>query len=441
MAVATEVTSRYRHGLAKQVTCPHCWERFAPEDVLWVASHADLMGDPRLGKEQMQRFLPTRFTVAGEALDARGFPCHMVACPKCHLHLPRSLLELQPLFYSIFGAQASGKSFYLAAMTWELRRILPMMFSMSFADSDPTFNRNINGYEESLFVNKRAKDAVPLGQLIEKTQLQGHLYETVLYGSQSVSYIRPFLFNLQPQAGHPNERKTAELAQVLCLYDNAGEHFEPGQDSTSNPTTRHLAKSRALFFVFDPTQDRRFRPHCRGLESGDAAEQNVLFRQEPILQEAATRIRRYAGLRNNQKHNRPLIVILSKYDLWSHLLGGAEIDDPWRAVSKGRVGSKQMDRPANALDVQKILDTSDRARSLLLRYCPEIVTAAEGFVRDVTYIPVSAIGWRGQLDEESGQIAIRPGDTQPYWVTVPFLYAMCRTVPGLIPALRRKSPQ
>jgi hypothetical protein len=34
-------------------------------------------------------------------------------------------------------------------------------------------------------------------------------------------------------------------------------------------------------------------------------------RQEPVLQEAAARIRRYAKLRQTEKHNRPLIVILA----------------------------------------------------------------------------------------------------------------------------------
>ena len=48
--------------LLARVTCPHCWHRFAPEDVLWVASHGALDTDPRLG-EAPRRFLPSRFTV------------------------------------------------------------------------------------------------------------------------------------------------------------------------------------------------------------------------------------------------------------------------------------------------------------------------------------------------------------------------------------------
>jgi len=38
--------------LLSQVTCPHCWDRFLPEQVLWISEHVDLLGDPLLGPEQ-----------------------------------------------------------------------------------------------------------------------------------------------------------------------------------------------------------------------------------------------------------------------------------------------------------------------------------------------------------------------------------------------------
>ena len=52
--------------------------------------------------------------------------------------------------------------------------------------------------------------------------------------------------------------------RALGLYDNAGEHFLPGRDTLGSPVTRHLARSRVLFFLFDPTQDPRFRKACSG---------------------------------------------------------------------------------------------------------------------------------------------------------------------------------
>src|SRR5205807_8359742 len=45
------------YGLVAAVTCPHCWHAFPPEQILWVAQHGELLGDPLLGPEKPRRFL------------------------------------------------------------------------------------------------------------------------------------------------------------------------------------------------------------------------------------------------------------------------------------------------------------------------------------------------------------------------------------------------
>src|SRR4051794_17403785 len=81
--------------LLSQVTCPHCCERFPPDEVLWISEHIDLLGDPLAGPERQQRFLPSRFTIDGDAIDARGMTCRTLACPRCHLPMPRAMLEME----------------------------------------------------------------------------------------------------------------------------------------------------------------------------------------------------------------------------------------------------------------------------------------------------------------------------------------------------------
>lgn len=421
-------------GILERVTCPHCWEQFPPEKTLWVAEHSDLLGDHRLGPEQPQRFLPTRFTVKGEAIDSKGFPCHQLACPNCHLSVPRPLLEMEPLFLSIFGAPASGKSYFLAAMTWELRRVLPLGFCTSFSDSDPVLNRNLNDYEESVFSGGSDNELVPLANLIRKTEEQGDLYDTVSFGNQTVSYPQPFLFSLQPQQGHPKVAKATMMSRVVTLYDNAGESFQPGKDSAANPVTRHMAQSRALMFVFDPTQDSRFQK----LIDSPAAPKARTMRQEPILQEAASRIRRYSGLRQSERHRRPLIVILTKFDAWWNLLGGDPPEEPLVRMKGADPDAKGTTAKMHGLNTPLIDRQSRILREILLQTTPEIVTAAEGFAEEVIYIAVSAVGWDVEFHSASQSPAIRPADARPYWATVPFLYALYRSVPGLIPALVRK---
>ena len=134
---AQERSSReLSHQALRASDLPALLGAFAPDQVLFIAEHDALLGDPLLGAEQMQRFPPGRFTSEGEALDAKGLRCCRMACPKCHLAIPSGLLELEPLFLSILGAPSSGKSYFLTAMTWELRRTLPVNFAIDFADAD-----------------------------------------------------------------------------------------------------------------------------------------------------------------------------------------------------------------------------------------------------------------------------------------------------------------
>ncbi len=74
-AIRFETTESVAAGTAikllPHVTCPHCWERFAPEQVVWISEHVDLLGDPLLGPERQQRFLPSRFTIDGDAIDCQ----------------------------------------------------------------------------------------------------------------------------------------------------------------------------------------------------------------------------------------------------------------------------------------------------------------------------------------------------------------------------------
>jgi hypothetical protein len=427
--------------LVQRVTCPHCWQKFPPEDVLWVAEHQDLRGDSMLNEVEMQRFLPTRFNVEGDAIDAKNFTCSHLACPKCHLMIPRASLELEPVFLSITGAPASGKSVYLAAMVWELRRLLGTTFSLTFSDADTLSNQKLNSYEEKLFMNPDADDLIPLANLIEKTEkatTDATVYNSVRYGSQTVSYPKPFLFSVLPNHSHANADKAHKLGRVLTLYDNAGEHFQPGADSSGSPVTRHMAEAASLMFVFDPTMDARFRDLCQARQElrQTSGRDAYSIRQEPVLQEVAVRVRRHARLRQSERHKRPLIVILTKYDLWYDLLDVDDNTEPWKEVparADNGSGEKKL-----ALDLPRIEAKSRQTRELLLRVSPEIVNSAEGFAEEVLYVPVSALGWATAVNTD-GMLSIRPVDVVPFWVTVPILYSFSRCLPGLVPVVRRKT--
>ena len=251
--------------LVRKVICPHCWRVFRPEEVLWVAEHEELVGDP-IVKDEPIRFLPTRFTLDGSAIDAKDMVCRTLACPECHLIIARVLLENPVTFFSIIGSVGSGKSNFMATMTWELRRVLARQFAVAFSDADKESNWVLNRYEELLFL----PDDPERPALLEKTRTQGDLYRSVRLNEQEVQVPKPFLFSMHPAAGHPWEKFRRQAGNIVCLYDNAGEHYGVGQDTALTPVTRHLSAAKVLMFLFDPTQDPRLSREVPAVLTGSA---------------------------------------------------------------------------------------------------------------------------------------------------------------------------
>ena len=412
--------------LVKRVTCPHCWHVFRPEQILWVAQHEDLMGDSVL-KEEPQRFLPSRFTIEGQAIDSRGMPCHSLACPACHLVLPRVLLENEITFISIIGSAGSGKSNFLAAMTWELRQKLAREFAIIFADGDKEANWILNRYEETLFLPDDPDKPV----VLDKTRTQGDLYRSVTISGQETQLPKPFLFSFHPGAEHPRAALRARLGRIVCLYDNAGEHYNVGQDTALSPVTRHLSRSRVLMFLFDPTQDPRFRAKCKAFSTDpQIVEPMQTVRQETILSEAAIRFRKHASLSAYQKCDRPLLVLVAKSDIWGPLLADEDL------VSEPIVRDEPGKAHLSVLDLDRIERVSMKVRQLLLELTPEVVTIAEDFSDEVFYMPVSALGHSPEKYPEKNGLLIKPRDVHPRWVTIPLLYSYARWATGLIAGVR-----
>lgn len=408
--------------LVPEVVCPNCWAKFPPEEVCFIATDPALFGDRRLGSAAAQRFLPSRFHPDGRAIDPRGGLCHELACPSCHLEVPRALLENQSLFISVFGSPSSGKSYLLATMTHQLRRTLPRSFAVNFSDADPRANAALHYYENTLF-----DDAAHDGWVaLPKTDVSGDRYRTVDCGSTVLSYPQPHFFQVSPVAGHPYEADPDAVARTLCLYDNAGESFEPGQDQPSNPVTQHLARSGFLIYVFDPLQETSFRRALGGAaDVADAQLQGgVVYRQDVMLAEVGRRVRMYHGLPAASRHQCPLVVAVTKFDAWQSLAGGRRLAEPWSVGDGGgpaRLWMAQLDKVSAAV------------RALLLEHAPTIVTTAESFVepRLIRYMPVSSTG-AAPVPGPDGRLGFKAGTLQPMWVEVPLLSALASAGSGLV---------
>lgn len=410
--------------LRPRLTCPHCGKAFPPGDILWVAEHPSLVGDDLLGESEQNRFLPTRFDVEGRAIDVKGVTCHELACPNCHLLIPPALVELEPVFISTLGAPSSGKSYFLAAMIHQAQDAVMRHFHSNLADVDPVANEIVNDYLNKLFRNSQPGELVNL----EKTQQTGRQYNSVNLDQRDIWLAKPFVYSLQPMKLQ-DERLRRQLCRAVCLYDNAGEHFMPGK-SASQMATQHMAHSKVLLFLFDPLQHANFRQACFGRaedpQLGDHGKNNP---QNQVLEEAARRVRNLTGLGQHEKFSRPLIVVVTKYDVWHTLLTEEMVD-------MNSLLCRTADR-GTALDMKRLQKLSQRTRELLFQLAPDIVAAAEGFSDEVIYLPNSALGCSPEKLPGNKGLGVRPCNIRPRLAELPLLYALHRAVPTLIPGIMR----
>ena len=429
-------THTWGKQLVAKVICPNCWHSFSPEESLYISKHPDLVGDPVAGENEYQRFEAMRFNAQGDALDPLGFATTDVACPRCHLQVPEAMLEVAPLFVSIIGAPASGKSYFLTSMTWQLRRLIPKM-ALSFSDADPIRNSPIHEYEQALFMNPRPDEPTE----IRKTQSDDpRLYRTTMLEGAAVRFPVPLQFLLWPTPEHSKYAAARQVGRLIVLYDNAGEDFLPGAEDGSSPVVQHLAKSQILFSFFDPTQDPGFRAECGSADPQLSGELRpgqqapaIMHRQETLLRETTVRIRRYLGMAQDERLKKPLIVIVPKFDIIAKMAGISLDTEPYTE-------SKE-DRPA-LMDLGRVERVSDKLRELFRRLCPEYVASAESLSMAVRYIPVSALGGSPELvhRDELSFYGIRPANIKPKWVTVPLMYCLCKWAPGTVTRATMKIP-
>ncbi len=383
--------------------CPYCRTVSDLADVLSVSTSPTLLGDPVLGEGEQRRFLPSQFTGNGLALDSEGGVCTEIACPRCHMALPRTLLDTPQMVVSVIGAAGAGKSVFLASSMWQCRQILGRMFGVSFMDLDPVANRWINAYEEKLFFQEDDQSL----QQIEKTDLQAsNVCRTVTLDGDSVLLPLPSFFQLRA--------KTDPQPRSLVVYDSAGEHFRAGADTQSSAVTLNMINADVLFFMFDPSADPRFRPM---LDHGTGTAHNYAQRQDVLLAEMAARIRRHMGNRSETRLTRPLLFGVSKADLLrGHLPLDAHV---YQTLDDGR----------QALDLGALRKVSDATEALLGAVAPEVTATAHDIASEVWFIPVSALGHNPMRE------GVRPCDIKPLWTELPIVFALARK--GLIPTVDR----
>ena len=400
--------TRYIDSDNGEFTCPICWLKFDRGDVMHVAVHDSLFGDPLLGEEQMKRYHATRFNDRGQALDECGIPCTEIACPHCRRTLAPGFFDEPHKIFSIVGAPQSGKSYYLTVLIKLLQTTLFRDFGVVFRDADPSGNAPINEMKAHLFSAQN-----PAQAFLTKTQLEGSMYERLPRYDRMVTLPKPFIYSL---SGAESDDENCSIV----FYDNAGEHFQPGQDSTSSPGAQHIASSDAIFFLFDPTINPDFRRSISDSEDPQFKSQ-VSDQQDIILAETEVRIKKLLGLDRREKVQTPLAIIIGKCDSWIDKIGSENLKNP---IVDG------------TLDVGAVEANSQLVRNLMEEYCPYVIANAERISSDVCYFAASAFGHTPVTFEDDkgvSRIGPDPQKINPMYVEIPTLWALSRVRPGLVP--------
>jgi len=393
---------------SEDYTCPTCWLGFGSGDVMSIASHDHLRGDPLLGSDAKLRFVPTRFNDRGQAIDSMGSACLDSACPHCRRKLPPSFLDLPNNIVSIVGAPSAGKSYYICALIKALSTTLYREFRVTFRDGDPSGNAQLNAMKNQLFSARTPNEAFLL-----KTVLEGIMYERLPRHGRDVALPRPFVYELSPV-------ESAAESRSVIFYDNAGEHFKPNVSLDDSPGALHVASSSAILFLIDPTTNPQFRTRLRD-HADPQLGLNAIDEQDTIMAEMGVRIRTVKGLPARQRASIPLAVILGKCDVWEHLLPGPP---PQRPIVDG------------VLDLKSIDETSKRLRELLLEIDPSLVAVADSVSDHVVFFPVSSFGHTPvpiASGPHAGKYAPDPALLSPRFVEIPFLWGLSKFAPGLIP--------
>lgn len=400
--------TRYIDSDNGEFTCPICWLKFDRGDVMHVAVHDSLFGDPLLGEEQMKRFHATRFNDRGQALDECGIPCTEIACPHCRRTLAPGFFDEPHKIFSIVGAPQSGKSYYLTVLIKLLQTTLFRDFGVVFRDADPSGNAPINEMKAHLFSAQN-----PAQAFLTKTQLEGAMYERLPRYDRMVTLPKPFIYSL---SGAESDDENCSIV----FYDNAGEHFQPGQDSTNSPGAQHIASSDAIFFLFDPTINPDFRRSISDSEDPQFKSQ-VSDQQDIILAETEVRIKKLLGLDRREKVQTPLAIIIGKCDSWIDKIGSENLKNP---IVDG------------TLDVGAVEANSQLVRNLMEEHCPYVIANAERISSDVCYFAASAFGHTPVTFEDDkgvSRIGPDPQKINPMYVEIPTLWALSRVRPGLVP--------
>lgn len=317
----------------RRVRCPFCFERFAAfemhmrcNDHFCKTDFAHMVDDPILsralgGRQAAGAALRSPWWVDPTADTRRGVrryfdwmllpgaltcpccqhPTDYRLCPRCHSHLPDSVVRLDAGHIAIFGPQSVGKTTFITVLLHELdHRVGPAHGFILEPLTDEIRERYEREYHELTYGGGQ----FGVGEdLYADNYRRSHSATPSLDTNRSV--LQPLVYRLTRRKGG---RRSSTL---LSFFDTAGEDWEMNIDMLRGEA-RYLAQARGLLFLIDPLRLREVAHDPRI----QLTEKESRVPAADYLNDA----RKLASFFPRVPVKTPLAICLNKLDRWGRLM-------------------------------------------------------------------------------------------------------------------------
>lgn len=295
------------------IVCPHCFEKFEPEQVVFRAAHSKendeeyaLQEDERLnayldkfrleGIEELEAVIDPN-TIPEEnkkyvdevlisIKDKYNIETKKRLCPFCHNDLPYSAGRTPSNIIAIIGASQVGKSVYMTSLIHTLETATAHNFEAACLPiNGDTSRRFKEQYLEPLFVQNT---------LVESTQKE--------------KKQEPFIFQFKFK-----DNNKPPLS--LVFFDVAGEGMV--EEEYIELYANHIKNAEGILFLVDPLQLSAIRSKIifnQGDRNGDFTSKYQESRDVVI-----TLAENFIGLEEDGKTNIPTAIVVTKSDMLEYL--------------------------------------------------------------------------------------------------------------------------
>ena len=321
----------------KRIRCPFCFEQFAAcqmhfqcddygcrsEVSRWIedpirtkalqgaavrngksaALRAPWWTDPLKDRRRgLRRFFDWFVLPRSVRCGACRTPTDYRLCPRCHAHLPDSVVTLDAGHIAIFGPQSVGKTTYITVLLNELdNRVGPAEgFILS-----PLTEEIRKRYEDDYYGPTYGAGGFGLGEELHAGIDRRSHTQTAPIAAGNRDVLLPLAYRLSRRGGGRRG------SMLVSFFDTAGEDWEMNIAQLRNEA-RYIGLSRGLLFLVDPLRIRAVAhdPRLRLTEKesrvppadylNDARKLETFFSKVPVKV--------------------PLAICLNKWDRWGELL-------------------------------------------------------------------------------------------------------------------------